>query len=84
GQLISFEPGLIIWYVDEALTDNWVGKHPGEGWLGVVDADQNAMAWANSGEVAQTRFQVRDAAFSLSDQAPMRLVNGDNDVLEDT
>lgn len=50
----------------------------------MVDADQNAMAWANSGEVAQTRFQVRDAAFSLSDQAPMRLVNGDNDVLEDT
>ncbi|MBW3695796.1 M6 family metalloprotease domain-containing protein [Vibrio sp. T187] len=84
GQLITFEPGLIIWYVDESLTDNWVGKHPGEGWLGVVDADQNAMVWANSGEVAQTRFQVRDAAFSMHDHNPMRLINGDNDVLEDT
>lgn len=84
GQVISFEPGLIVWYVDESLTDNWVGKHPGEGWLGVVDADQNAMVWANTGEVAQTRYQVRDAAFSLQDQAPMRLVNSDNDVLEDT
>ncbi|WP_394251438.1 immune inhibitor A domain-containing protein [Vibrio profundi] len=84
GQVISFEPGLIVWYVDESLTDNWVGKHPGEGWLGVVDADQNAMVWVNSGEVAQTRYQVRDATFSLQDQAPMRLVNGDNDLLEDT
>ncbi|MCE7626792.1 immune inhibitor A, partial [Vibrio fluvialis] len=62
GQLISFEPGLLVWYVDESYKDNWVGKHPGEGWLGVVDADQNAMVWSNSGEAAQTRFQVRDAA----------------------
>lgn len=83
GQLISFEPGLLVWYVDESYKDNWVGKHPGEGWLGVVDADQNAMVWANSGEAAQTRFQVRDAAFSLFDQAPMRLESADGDVLED-
>lgn len=83
GQLMSFEPGLIVWYVDESMTDNWVGRHPGEGWLGVVDADQNAMVWANSGEAAQTRYQIRDAAFSLQDQTPMRLVNGSGDVLED-
>ncbi|CAM3209384.1 immune inhibitor A domain-containing protein [Vibrio neptunius] len=83
GQLMSFEPGLIVWYVDESMTDNWVGKHPGEGWLGVVDADQNAMIWANSGAAAQTRYQVRDAAFSLNDQKAMRLENKDGDVLED-
>ncbi|MCG7499788.1 immune inhibitor A [Vibrio sp. Of7-15] len=83
GQMMTFEPGLIVWYVDESLTDNWVGKHPGKGWLGVVDADQNAMIWQNSGEAAQTRYQIRDAAFSLADQAPMRLVNRDGDVLED-
>lgn len=83
GQMMSFEPGLIVWYVDESMTDNWVGKHPGEGWLGVVDSDQNAMVWANSGTAAQTRYQVRDAAFSLADQASMRLVNADGDVLED-
>ncbi|MDO6708424.1 immune inhibitor A domain-containing protein [Photobacterium sp. 1_MG-2023] len=83
GQLMSFEPGLIVWYVDESMTDNWVGKHPGEGWLGVVDADQNALVWANSGQAAQTRFQVRDAAFSLNDQAPLRLVDATGDVLED-
>lgn len=83
GKLMSFEPGLIVWYVDESMTDNWVGKHPGEGWLGVVDADQNAMIWANSGTAAQTRYQVRDAAFSMNDQKPMRLENSDGDVLED-
>ncbi|MDW6002258.1 immune inhibitor A domain-containing protein [Vibrio mangrovi] len=83
NKLMSFEPGLLVWYVDESLTDNWVGNHPGEGWLGVVDADQNALIWANTGEAAQTRYQVRDAAFSLQDQAPLHLENSDGDILED-
>lgn len=81
---MSFELGLIVWYVDKSLTDNQVGKHPGEGWLGVVDADQQALKWANTGNAAQTRYQVRDAAFSSQDQAPLRLVASDGDVLEDT
>ncbi|WP_076590330.1 immune inhibitor A domain-containing protein [Vibrio ostreicida] len=83
GQMMSFDPGLIVWYVDDSHTDNWVGKHPGEGWLGVVDADQNAMIWADSKEAAQTRYQVRDAAFSLNDQQAMKLENKDGDILED-
>ncbi|UXI03271.1 immune inhibitor A domain-containing protein [Photobacterium sp. TY1-4] len=82
GQLMTFEPGLIVWYVDESMTDNWVGEHPGAGWLGVVDADQATLKWSQTGEPATTRYQVRDAAFSLQDQAPLRLVNND-DVLED-
>ncbi|MDF9399354.1 immune inhibitor A domain-containing protein [Vibrio sp. 1180_3] len=84
GQLMTFEPGLLVWYVDESYADNWVGKHPGEGWLGVVDADQNALVWSKTGEAAQTRYQVRDAAFSLQDQAPLRLVSSDGDVLQDS
>ncbi|MBU2896164.1 immune inhibitor A domain-containing protein [Vibrio hepatarius] len=83
GSLMSFEPGLIVWYVDDSITDNWVGKHPGEGWLGVVDADQNAMIWENSGSPAQTRYQLRDASFSLQDQSPMTLENKEGDVLRD-
>ena len=83
GSLMSFEPGLIVWYVDNSMTDNWVGKHPGEGWLGVVDADQNAMIWENSGSAAQTRYQLRDASFSLQDQAPMTLENKEGDILRD-
>ncbi|OAN13086.1 protease [Photobacterium jeanii] len=84
GQMMSFEPGLVVWYVDKSLTNNWVGKHPGEGWLGVVDADQQALKWANTGTPAQTRYQVRDAAFSNQDQAPLRLVSANGDVLEDS
>ncbi|MYM58931.1 M6 family metalloprotease domain-containing protein [Vibrio sp. OCN044] len=83
GSLMSFEPGLIVWYVDNSMTDNWVGQHPGEGWLGVVDADQNAMIWENSGSAAQTRYQLRDASFSLQDQAPMTLENKEGDILRD-
>ncbi|MGF1776717.1 immune inhibitor A domain-containing protein [Vibrio nomapromontoriensis] len=84
GQLMSFEPGLVVWYVDNSLTDNWVGKHPGDGWLGVVDADQQTLKWANTGQAAPTRYQVRDAAFSSQDQASLRLVASDGDILEDS
>ncbi len=83
GQNMSFEPGLLIWYVDNSMTNNWVGDHPGNGWLGVVDADTNALTWATSGEIAQTRYQVRDAAFSLHSQDIFSLTNKDGDTLED-
>jgi immune inhibitor A len=83
GQNMSFEPGLLIWYVDNSMTDNSVGNHPGEGWLGVVDADTNALTWAVSGEIAQTRYQVRDATFSLHAQDIFNLTNKDGDALVD-
>jgi len=84
GQLVTFEPGLIIWYVDDSFKDNAVGKHPGQGWLGILDADQNALLWADTGLPAQTRFQVRDAAFSLHDQTEFSLTARDGNVLEDS
>ncbi|WP_408057200.1 PKD domain-containing protein [Veronia nyctiphanis] len=81
----SFEPGLIVWYADEAMDDNWVGNHPGEGWLGVVDADQSVISWSDKGEAAQTRFQVRDAAFSLQDQEPLLVRQQDgNELIDDS
>ncbi|MCX7133235.1 MAG: immune inhibitor A [Aeromonas sp.] len=40
-QLMRYEPGMLLWYVDNSQDNNWVGVHPGEGFLGVVDADQN-------------------------------------------
>ncbi|MFD2177666.1 immune inhibitor A domain-containing protein [Veronia pacifica] len=82
GQDYSFEPGLVVWYADTAYTDNWTGTHPGKGWLGVVDADQNAIKWSADDSAAVTRFQVRDATFSLNNQAPMYLDNNGN-ILED-
>ena len=62
--LMSFDPGLVVWYVDNKYSDNWTGVHPGEGFLGVVDADQQELFWSD-GTVAQTRYQIHDAAFSL-------------------
>jgi len=64
GELLSFNQGMLVWYVDGEYSDNWVGNHPGNGFLGVVDADQHENYWSDH-EVASTRYQVRDAAFSL-------------------
>ena len=63
---MSYDPGLVVWYVDETYTDNFVGMHPGKGYIGVVDADQNVIRWTGSkdGGVASTRYQIHDAAFS--------------------
>lgn len=63
NQLMEYSGGLVVWYVDDYFTENWVGNHPGEGFLGVVDADQKALVWSD-GTVASTRYQIHDAAFS--------------------
>lgn len=64
ASLMSFEPGLVVWYADNKYSENWTGAHPGEGFLGVVDADQHELFWSD-GTPAQTRYQIHDAAFSL-------------------
>jgi len=83
-QIMDFQPGLLVWYVDLSSSDNWVGNHPGEGWLGVVDADQNALLWANDNAIAQTRYQMRDATFSLQAQTPFTLTASDGNQLIDS
>jgi immune inhibitor A len=72
ASLMSFDPGLLVWYVDEAYGDNWTGVHPGEGFLGVVDADQHALSWSD-GAIGSTRYQIHDAAFSLNKSEKMFL-----------
>ncbi|MFZ3579103.1 immune inhibitor A domain-containing protein [Virgibacillus sp. DJP39] len=62
--LMSYDQGLVVWYVDESYSNNWTGLHPGEGFLGVVDADQHANYWSD-GAVGSSRYQLHDAAFSL-------------------
>lgn len=67
-----YNTGLVVWYGDESFTDNWVGVHPGEGFLGVVDSHPEAVFGTLNGEktLAQsTRYQIADAAFSL-DKTP--------------
>jgi len=74
GQNLSYDPGMVVWYVDEFYTDNWTGVHPGEGYLGIVDADQNSVLWkwADPNEapmLASAKYQMHDAAFSKDKEA---------------
>jgi immune inhibitor A len=63
--LMSYDGGLVVWYVDPTYTNNWTGINPGEGFLGVVDAHINDLKW-NTGIEASTRFHIADAAFGLN------------------
>lgn len=63
--LMKYDGGMVVWYVDDSYSDNWTGKHPGEGYLGVVDADQGAIKWSDN-SIAATRYQIHDAAFRLT------------------
>ncbi|UHQ54704.1 immune inhibitor A domain-containing protein [Microbulbifer sp. YPW16] len=84
GELLEFNEGLLIWYADTSYADNWVGIHPGNGFLGVVDADQHVNTW-NDRQVASTRYQVHDAAFSIDKAAKetLDLLSGYNLLLRD-
>lgn len=67
-----YNTGLLVWYGDESYTDNWVGVHPGQGFLGVVDSHPEAVFGLLNGQktVSQsTRYQIADAAFSF-DKTP--------------
>lgn len=84
GELLEFNEGLVIWYADTSYSDNWVGIHPGNGFLGVVDADQHANTW-NDQQVASTRYQVHDAAFSIdkAEKETLDLLSGYGLLLRD-
>jgi len=69
----KFDEGVVVWYRDEAVSNNQVNNHPGKVFLGVVDADQNPIKSGSS--VRNTGTQIRDAAFSIYDQSTF---NGDN------
>ncbi|KZN29685.1 hypothetical protein N474_21275 [Pseudoalteromonas luteoviolacea CPMOR-2] len=82
----GMEEGLLVWYVDPSYVieffevpsaDNHVGAHPGEGWIGIVDADRNPIIeyvteYSNTGQwiadrsitPLESRKQIKDAAFN--------------------
>lgn len=69
---VSYNTGLLVWYADESYLDNWVGLHPGEGFLGVVDSHPEAIIGTLGGKPTvsgSTRYQIADAAFSY-DKSP--------------
>lgn len=61
-----YTPGVLVWFADEAYSDNKVEEHPGHGFLGIVDADQNPIK--RNGSIASSSLQVIDAAFGLYNQ----------------
>lgn len=74
GKTFAYDPGMVVWYVDDYYKDNWTGVHPGEGYLGVVDADQKSVLWRfadtnKTPTLASGRYQMHDAAFSKDKEA---------------
>jgi immune inhibitor A len=78
NSLMSYDEGLVVWYVDPTFTDNWTGTHPGEGFLGVVDAHpETSLVWdmINDDDVqASSRYHIADAAFGLNPTSGLDLI----------
>lgn len=77
NSIMSYDGGLVVWYVDDSFTDNWTGEHPGEGFVGVVDSHPNTdLEWTIiGGEAVQasTRYHIADAAFGLNPTSGLNL-----------
>ncbi|TDT61006.1 immune inhibitor A domain-containing protein [Fonticella tunisiensis] len=78
GQVFSYDPGMVLWYVDEYYTDNWTGYHPGDGYLGIVDADQHSVLWQWTDPklkpaLTSGKYQMHDAAFSKDKEAEVNV-----------
>jgi immune inhibitor A len=76
----TYDPGMVIWYYDGRYgktQDNNTSQHPGYGMLGVVDAHQEVRYWNNDEDneemIADSRYQVNDAAFSPNRTSGMDL-----------
>ena len=68
GTLISYDPGMVVWYVNEFYNDNHGANHPGGGYLSVIDADQKNSYWIFEDKTAaltSNSYQMHDAAFSM-------------------
>ncbi len=51
-------PGLLVWYYTDQFTDEWVGRHPWQGMLEVVDARPGRLPAAGTQAQAQQDFGV--------------------------
>ncbi|MDP7977705.1 immune inhibitor A domain-containing protein [Bacillus sp. WLY-B-L8] len=73
-----YNTGLVVWYADTSYTDNWVGVHPGDGFLGVVDSHPEAIVGTVNGKPSvanSTRYQIADAAFSFNQTPAWKVVS---------
>ena len=75
---IVANPGLTIWYVNPRWgRDNRTGKHPGRGFLSLIDADPKPLMYLQRDiEMPwNSAFQLYDATFGLSKPAPLNTGN---------
>jgi len=90
---VVYEPGLLIWYSDESYSDNRTEYHPGNGIVGLVDADQNpvmeqAIDNQNSDseekiydtKVHASYYNLHDASFGLKEHTPLDVIVEDENV----
>ncbi|WP_251859445.1 immune inhibitor A domain-containing protein [Clostridium sp. Marseille-Q2269] len=84
---VVHDAGLLIWYANGDYKEQNVSKHPGYAMAGVIDADQNpviATRSDNSKTVDKVMYQLRDAAFGLREQTPLKLNWSNGTITEDT
>ncbi|WML46660.1 immune inhibitor A [Neobacillus sp. PS3-34] len=74
NSLMSYDGGLVVWYVDNSYNENWTGIHPGQGFLGVVDAHDDTNLMWNIGVEAASRYHVADAAFNFLPTSGLNLI----------
>ncbi|NVK88999.1 MAG: immune inhibitor A [Gammaproteobacteria bacterium] len=55
----GYGAGVTVWYRNDEYEDNVVGTHPGYGFIGIVDADQNNRSGRDTWQL------IRDAAFTV-------------------
>ncbi len=60
----NYKRGMLVWLDDKNYSDNYVDDHPGFGFTGVIDANQNYQNGASAS------VQIQNATFSFYDSAP--------------
>ena len=80
-------PGMLLWYYTDQFSDNWVGVHPWQGMLQIVDAKPGRIPavgteklskyyfGVSEGLPALTRVNLADATFNLGFQASEKLTS---------
>jgi immune inhibitor A len=76
AEFFDANPGMLVWYRNTEFADNWVGYHPWQGQLLLVDANPTLVTqpspvpYYTSILPFRTRIQLRDAAFGKGPSKP--------------
>lgn len=81
AEFFKHDKGMLVWYRDTSYDDNWVGVHPGHGFLGIVDSHPQPLV--SNGTALRTRIQIHDAAFSFDKTEDKEMtLSGKNRILQ--